>query len=91
MSCLYCVCYVCVSCVCCGYIVCVLSAVYVCIIVLCVSFLSNFYLCIYLFWLHWVFIAACGLSLVVANRGYSIVVVRGLLIAVASLVAEHSL
>jgi len=56
---------------------CVLSAVYVCIIVLCVSFLSNFYLCIYLFWLHWVFIAACGLSLVVANRGYSIVVVGG--------------
>ena len=54
-----------------------LSAVYVCIIVLCVSFLSNFYLCIYLFWLHWVFIAACGLSLVVANRGYSIVVVGG--------------
>ena len=28
---------------------CVLSVVYVCIIVLCVSFLSNFYLCIYLF------------------------------------------
>ena len=23
------------------------------------------------FWLHWVFAAACGLSLVVVNRGYS--------------------
>ena len=34
------------------------------------------------FWLHWVFVAACGLSLVV---------VRGLLIAVASLVVEHGL
>lgn len=32
-----------------------------------------------------------GLSLVVENRGYSLVVVRGLLIAVASLVTEHGL
>ena len=23
------------------------------------------------FWLHWVFVAACGLSLVVESRGYS--------------------
>ena len=29
------------------------------------------YLFIY-FWLHWVFIAACGLSLVVASRAYSL-------------------
>ena len=41
-------------------------------------------------WLHWVFVAACGLSLVVASGGYS-VEVRGLLIAVASLVEEHGL
>ena len=34
------------------------------------------------FWLLWVFIAACGLSLVAARR---------LLIEVASLVAEHAL
>ena len=34
------------------------------------------------------FVAACRLSLVVASRGYS-VAVCGLLIAVASLVAEH--
>ena len=32
-----------------------------------------------------------GFSLVVASRIYSLVAVRGLLIAVASLVAEHSL
>ena len=33
-------------------------------------------------WLHWVFVPACGLSLVV---------VRGLPVAVASLAAEHGL
>ena len=38
----------------------------------------------------WVFIAARGLSLVAESRGYS-VAVCGLLIAVASLVAEHGL
>ena len=43
------------------------------------------------FWLCWVFLAAHGLSLVVESRGCSLVVVRGLLIAVASLVAEHGL
>jgi len=42
------------------------------------------YLC-----LHWFFVA--GLSLVAASRGYSLVAVRGLLIVVASLVAEHQL
>ena len=49
-------------------------------------------------WLHGVsvvawglFIAAGGLSLVVASRGYSLVVVGGLLIAVASLVEERGL
>ena len=36
------------------------------------------------FWLHWVVVAACGLSLVVAKRGYFSAVV-------ASLVAEHGL
>lgn len=43
------------------------------------------------FWLHWVFIAAGELSLVVASRSYSPVVVFGFLIVVASLVAEHCL
>ena len=63
-------------------------------------YLSNtFSACIFLFfrvhfffffWLHWVFVAVRVLSLVVASGGYSIVV-RGLLIVVASLVAEHKL
>ena len=44
----------------------------------------------FFFWLHWVFVAVRGLSLVAASGGYS-VVVRGLLIAVASLVMEHGL
>ena len=43
------------------------------------------------FWLHWVFIAACRLSLVVVSRGSSLVVVCGLLFAGASPVAEHGL
>ena len=47
-------------------------------------------LCIY-FCLCWVFIAASGLSPVAVSRGYSLVEVCRLLIAVASLVAEHSL
>ena len=57
---------------------------------------SHFFL-IYLFyfiyfWLCWVFVAARGLSLVVASKGeLSFAVVRGLLIAVASLVVQHGL
>ena len=51
---------------------------------------KNIYLFIY-FWLRWVFIAAGGLSLVVASGGYSFIAVRRLLTAVASLVAEHGL
>ena len=43
------------------------------------------------FWLHWVFTAACGPSLDVASRGYSLIAERGLLIVVASLVPEHRL
>ena len=38
--------------------------------------------------MHWIFVAACGLSLVSVSRGYSLVAVHGILIAVASLV-EH--
>jgi len=37
------------------------------------------------------FVAACRLSLVTASGGYSLVAMHGLLIAVASLVAEHGL
>ena len=41
-------------------------------------------------WLHWVFVAAHRLSLVAVSRGCSVAVYR-LLIAVASLLAEHGL
>ena len=51
------------------------------------SFLKNF---IY-FWLRWVFVAAHGLFSCCGERGLLFVAVRGLLIAVASLVAEHRL
>ena len=43
------------------------------------------------FWLHWVPIAACRLSLAVASRGCCLVAVLQLLISVASLVVEHRL
>ena len=45
---------------------------------------------IYLFRLCWVFVATCGLSLVAASQGSSLVV-RWLLTVVASLAAEHDL
>ena len=41
--------------------------------------------------MHWGFGAVCGLSLVAASGGCSLVVVCRLLIVVASLVAEHGL
>ena len=50
----------------------------------------HIYIFIY-FWLPWVFIAVQGLSLVAKSRGYSLVVMQGLLSVVASLVAEHRL
>ena len=53
--------------------------------------LEGFFLCVFVFWLHWVFIALYGLSLVAESGGPLFVVVHGLLIAVASLVAEHGL
>ena len=43
------------------------------------------------FWLHWVFIAACGLSLIAASGGYSRAAMRGLPTEGASLVAAHRL
>ena len=46
-------------------------------------------ICLFIYWLCWVFFAACRLSLVEARRGYSLVVVCGPLIVVASLVAKH--
>ena len=46
-------------------------------------------LIIYLLFWHYVFVAAHGLSPVVASSGYSLVVEHGLPIAVISLVVEH--
>ena len=43
------------------------------------------------FWLYWVFVAAHRLSLVAASGGYSPSAWHGLLIVVASLIAEHGL
>ena len=49
------------------------------------------FLFIYYFWLHWVFIAVCRLSLVGARElGLLFIAVHGLLVATASLV-EHRL
>ena len=45
----------------------------------------------FFFPLHWVFVAACGLSLVAVSGGSSLVIVCRLLMAVASLAAEHGL
>ena len=50
-----------------------------------------FYFFIFTFWLCWVFVAACGLFSSCGERGPLFIAVRGLLIAVASLVAEHRL
>ena len=52
--------------------------------------LNTVYL-LFFFWLHWIFIAVHELSLVVVSRGSSPVVMHGLLIVVASLVAECGL
>ena len=47
------------------------------------------FICKFYFWLCWVFVAICGLSLVTASGGYSRVALHTLLIAVASLFTEH--
>ena len=53
-------------------------------------FLKNFKFSLFIYWLCWVFVAAWT-SLAAASGGYTLVVICGLLIAVASLVAEHGL
>ena len=53
-------------------------------------FFNLFYLFIY-FWLPWVFVAMHGLFSSCGERGLLFIAVRGLLIAVASLVAEPRL
>ena len=51
-------------------------------------FLFSFF---FFFFLSWVFVPTCRLFVVVASGGYSLVEVSRLLIAVASVVAEHRL
>ena len=51
---------------------------------------SSLCLLFFIFWLFWVFVVVCRLSLV-AVSWVTLVSVRGLLVAVASLVAEHRL
>ena len=55
------------------------------------SFFKNLFILSIYFWLRWVFVVVCGLSLVAVSRGHLFVAVCGLLIAVASLVAEPGL
>ena len=43
------------------------------------------------FWLGWVFVMACRLSLVEASGDYPLVTAHGLLMVVACLVVEHRL
>ena len=50
-----------------------------------------YFILFFYFWLHWVFIAARGLFSSCSKRGLLFIVVRGLLIAVASVVEEHGL
>ena len=58
-----------------------------------VSFIFYFFYLFYFiyFWLRRVFVAAPGLFSSCGERGLLFVVLRGLLIAVASLVGEHGL
>ena len=56
----------------------------------CISLFFLIYF-IYYFWLCWVFVAARGLFSSCGEWGLLLVAVHGLLIAVASLVAEHGL
>ena len=43
------------------------------------------------FWLQWVFVALCGLSLIVVRGGHLLVVVGRLLILMASSAAKYRL
>ena len=54
-------------------------------------FSINVFIYLFHFWLRLVFIVAHGFFLVEARWGLLFIAVRGLLIAVVSLVAEHGL
>ena len=59
--------------------------------VACKVFFFLIYLLFIYFWLRWVFVAAYSLSLVAVSGGHFLAVVRELLVAAASLAAEHAL
>ena len=68
-----------------------MSVFYFCLFVCSLFYMYLFYNFIYLF-LTVLGLRCCeGFSLVVAGGGYSLLVMRGLFIAAASLVAEHEL
>ena len=52
-------------------------------------FFKKFFFLVFIFGLQRVFVTVCGLSLLVASRGYFLAVVLRLLIVVTSLDAEH--
>ena len=52
-------------------------------------FVKAVFVCLFYFWLLWVFVSAYGFSLVVARGGYSLVAVQGLSIVVDSLVVHR--
>ena len=54
-------------------------------------YLYFFFLILFIYWLHWVFIAAHRLSLVAVGRGSSLVVAGELLTVVACLILGHRL
>ena len=53
--------------------------------------MSSGFFFLLIFWLRWVFVAARGLFSSCGERGLLFLAVLGLLIVVASLVAEHAL
>ena len=56
-----------------------------------ISFFFFFFFYLFIFWLHWVFLAARGLFSSCGESGLLLVAACGLLIAVASLAVEHRL
>lgn len=50
---------------------------------------NYLFICLFMYWLCWVFVAMLGLSLVAAKGGNSLVAVHGFPIAVVSLLAGH--
>ena len=86
-----------VAIICCGFFPKVFFFFFAFYLMFFLLWLLGFYSFIYLkilfiyFWLCWAFVATLWLSLVAESGSYSLAVVRGLLIAVTSLVVAHRL